>query len=355
MTKSFSHPPAKLCLLRLSAIGDVSHVLPTLRTLQHHWPEAEITWIIGKTELALVRDIAGIEFIVYDKSQGWRALFNLVRLLRHRRFDLLLNMQASLRATLASLAVHTPLRLGFDRARARGLQWLTTNMTINPSPCQHVLDSFLAFPQALGLEIPEIRWDIPIPEEACNKVKELLPKQQPFLVINPCSSLRARNYRNWSPLSYARIADNASEKYGMVTVLTGGPSPYEMAYAEEITRAARTNLFNLVGRTSLNELLAVLSLARVTIAPDTGPAHLANAVGTPVVGLYATSNPERTGPYLRRELTVNAYPRAVQAEFGKPVELIPWGRRVRNPNAMDLISTDEVLEKLAMALTPQRA
>jgi heptosyltransferase I len=346
MSLRFHTPPKSLCLLRLSAIGDVSHVLPTLRVLQKAWPATRITWIIGKTELALVRDIPDVEFIVFDKTKGWQAYRELRRALKGRTFDLLLHMQISLRASLASLAVKAPIRLGFDRKRARNLQWLFSTHKIAAVPRQHVLDSFLEFPRALGLDVANVEWDIPIPDAARSKVRELLPRDQPLIAINPCSSVRIRNYRNWNVEAYAKIIDYAAEKFGMVTVLTGGPSAMEIDYAAAIEKKATTKPLNLVGKTSLKELLAVLECAAVVVAPDTGPAHLANAVGTPVIGLYATSNPERTGPYLNRELTVNRYPEALLEEKGKTVDEVRWGQRVRNPGAMELIEVSDVLERL---------
>lgn len=350
MTKPLAQPPRNLCILRLSAIGDVSHVLPVLRILQQQWPDTAITWIIGKTELALVEDIPGVQFVVYDKTQGWQAQYQLFKSLKTQKFDLLLNMQASLRASLASLAVRAPLRLGFDRARAKGLQWLVTSETIAAVPKQHVLDGFLEFPKFLGLDTAITTWDIPIPETAFSRVLPFLPKEKPFLVINPCSSMRIKNYRNWSVESYAKILDFASQKHGMPTVLTGGPSATEKAYAARIEEAALRKPINLVGKTSLKELLAIMTQAAVVIAPDTGPAHLANALGKPVIGLYATSNPDRTGPYLNRELTVNCYPQAVQEELGKSVAEVAWGQRVRNPDAMQLITFEDVRDKLDIVL-----
>ncbi len=110
----------------------------------------------------------------------------------------------------------------------------------------------------------------------------------------------------------------------------------------QIARLSRCQAVNLIGKTSLKQLLALLERASLLLCPDSGPAHMATAVGTPVVGLYATSNRFRTGPYLSQDLVVDAYPRAVQREFGKSVEEIPWGARVRDPSAMGLISVDEV-------------
>jgi len=344
-------PPKSLCLLRLSAIGDVCHVLPTLRILQNSWPKTKITWIIGKTEFDLVKDIPDIEFIIFDKKKTWKSHVDLWKTLRGRRFDLLLHMQVSLRASLASLAVKTPIRLGFDHKRAKNYQWLFTNQKIAATPGQHVLDSFLEFPKVLGLNTDSVVWDIPIPEAAMNRAKKLLPQDRPFLAINPCSSVRTRNYRNWNTESYAKIIDFAAEKHNMTTVLTGGPSEMERTYALAIERKSTHKPINLVGKTSLKELLAVLQFARIAIAPDTGPAHLATSLHTPVIGLYATSNPERTGPYLNPELTVNKYPEAVQNELKKSVTEVSWGKRVRNPTVMGLITVEEVMGKLQQAVS----
>ncbi|MDW7643577.1 MAG: glycosyltransferase family 9 protein [Desulfuromonadales bacterium] len=333
----------------MSALGDVTHVLPTLRTLQQHWPQCHITWVIGKTEASLVNDIPGVEFIIFDKSQGVKAYRELHEKLKNRRFDVLLHMQAALRASLASLLIRADIRLGFDRARATNAQWLFTNARIAPQKHQHVLDGFLEFSKALGLEPAPLRWDIPIPSAAREAAERMLP-DKPFLVVNPCSSVRARNWRNWSVGSYAAVIDDAFETHGLRTVLTGGPAANEKAYAEAIVTACRHTPVNLVGRTTLKQMLAVLDKATVVIAPDTGPAHIANALGKKVIGLYATSNPERTGPYCHRELTVNRYPEAIEAEYGKDVEELRWGKRVRNPEAMDDISAEMVLIKISQAM-----
>lgn len=351
MTSLISSPPRAICLLRLSAIGDVSHVVPTLRVLQKAWPQTHISWVIGRAELGLVGDIEGVEFIPFDKKRGWRALLDLRKALRGRHFDLLLNMQVSPRAALASLCIDAPLKLGYDRARGKLLHNLMVNRRIAAIERQHVLDSFLEFPKALGLAVDEVCWDIPIPEAARQKVTELLAPERPYIVINPCSSVRARNYRNWSVESYAGIIDHAAQKFNLQTVLTGGPAQNEIDYAAAIAAKAQAEPLNLVGHTNLKELLAVLAAARAMISPDTGPAHMANAVGTPVIGIYATSNPLRTGPYSHRELTVNAYPAAVREEFGKEVDQVRWGQRVRNPAAMELVKSSEVIDRLEAALS----
>lgn len=274
--------------------------------------------------------------------------------MKARSFDVLLHMQPSLRASLYSLAIQAGIRLGFDSHRAKNQQRLFTNSQIPHVSRQHVVDSFLGFAHSLGLKNSILRWDLPIPRQAREFARQQMPEGMEYLVINPCSSTRIRNFRNWSADSYAQILDYACTDFGLRPVLTGGPCAQEKEYARAICSQTKHPVQNLVGKTKLKQLVAVLARARVVIAPDTGPLHIANAVGTPVVGLYATSNPERTGPYMYQDLVVNRYPDAVRSEFGCKVEELAWGQRVRSKEAMNLISMQDVMEKLKTALQIQK-
>jgi heptosyltransferase I len=346
-------PPKSICLLRLSALGDVSHVLPMLRTLQAHWPQTAITWIIGKTEHGLVGDLPGVDFIIFDKSKGVAAYRELRRALQGRRFDVLLHMQAALRASLASLLVKAELRIGFDRPRAKDMQWLFTNRTIAARPREHVLESFFGFTEALGISERQLRWEIPIPEEARHFAAEQLPDDgRRTLLISPCSSMA---YRDWSSSGYAAVAAYAIRQHHMKVVLCGGKSRREWLMAAEIMgkldcEGCLDSVNNLVGSTNLKQLFAVLARADVVLAPDAGPAHLATAAGTPVIGLYACTNPDRARPYLSRDYVVNHYPEAVLAKYGKPVAELPWGIRVKEPGTMLRITPDEVCAMLDRVL-----
>ncbi len=342
----FERPPARVCVLRLSALGDVCHTLPVVRTLQAEWPDTELTWVIGKLEAQLLAGLDGVELVVFDKRGGWREFRNLRRRLADRRFDVLLQMQAALRASLLARCIRAPVRLGFDRRRAVDFQWLFTTHRIAAREREHVMDGLFGFTDALGIARRPIRWDIPVPPGDRDWARRELGSHPRVVVISPCSSQRARNYRNWPVSHYEAVARYAGERLGARVVLTGGPSEFERRYARELCAALRPPPLDLIGRTSLKQLLAVLELADVLIGPDSGPVHLANAVGTPVIGLYATSTPLRTGPYHRREWTVNAYPEALLAEQGKRVEEVRWGRRVRDPAAMERIAVEAVTERL---------
>jgi heptosyltransferase I len=173
-------------------------------------------------------------------------------------------------------------------------------------------------------------------------------------VISPCSSQRFRNYRNWSVANYAAVLRHLIDARGARVVLTGGPSALETQYGEQLQRELggpeNSSVINLIGQTRLKELFAILQVADLVICPDSGPAHMATAAGVPVVGLYATSNRHRTGPYFSQRLVVDRYPEAVQQEFNKPVAALRFGERVRDPGAMDLIRVDDVLTRVDAVL-----
>jgi len=350
-------PPAnaRVCLLRLSALGDVTHMLPVIHTLQTARPGWQLTWIIGRLEHALVGDLPGVEFIVFDKARGWRAYRDLRRALGGRRFDVLLQMQVALRAGVAGRLARAPRRVGFDPARSRDGHGLLVNHRVRPRPRGHVLDGFLDFVDALGIEQRDLRWDLPLPADAREFATDRLPPAQRYLAINACTSARTNNWRNWSAERYAAVVDHAAEAHGLRAVLTGGPAAAEKQMARAIAARARAPVVDLVGQTTPKQLAAVLARAAVAVAPDTGPAHIANAVGTPVLGLFATSNPERTGPYCWREWCVNRYPEALAAETGQDVATARWGRRVRRPEAMARITAAEVNDRLDHLITGHAA
>jgi heptosyltransferase I len=351
--QTFVTPPEKVCILRLSAIGDTCHVVPLLRTMQAAWPQTRFSWVIGKLEAKLMSLIPDVELITVDKGAGLAAYKRLrTDMQRRGAFDLLLHLQLSIRASAAAALIPAPVKLGFDKPRARELQWLFTNARIAERSREHVLDSFLGFADTLGLARKPLRWDIPLPPAALIYARALIPDSQPTLVISACSSHRARN---WLPARYAAVADHAAEKHGMRVILCGGPSSDERAMAQTIAEHARVPLVDQVGKDTLPELLALLDRATVLVSPDSGPAHMATMVGTPVIGLYAATNPARSGPYLSRRWCVNAYDEAARKLVGKPAAELPWTRKIEVPGAMELISIAAVTARLdeLLALAPE--
>lgn len=353
MLASLDLPPKKLCIIRLSAIGDTCHTVPVVRAIQHAWPETSITWVIGRVEHGLMAGLEGVDFVVLDKRRGLRGYGDVRRRLRGERFDLVLHMHASMRANLVSLMISKKVTLGFDRERARDYQWLFCSEHIPSVHHQHVMDGLFEFATALGIERTTPRWDIPVSESDREFAEACIDVTRPSLVISPCTGQRLRNYRNWSVERYAEIADHVTDTYGAKIILTGGSTALEAEYGERIGEQTRCHPVNLIGKTTLKQLLSLLGRATTLLCPDSGPAHMATAVGTPVVGLYATSNRHRTGPYKSQDLVVDKYPEAVRREFNSSVDEVRWGRRVRDPNAMSLISVPDVIEKLGLAFARQ--
>jgi heptosyltransferase I len=350
MQLPFGQPPHSLCIVRLSAIGDTCHTVPVVRAIQDAWPTTKLTWIVGKVEHSLLAGLEGVEFIVLDKGLGLRGYAAVRRALGGRRFDALLHMHASTRANIVSTFVSAPLRIGFDRARARDQQWLFTNTKLPARRERHVMDGLFEFAELIGVQKPaRPRWDIPVGAADEAAIAPLFKKSNRTLVISPCTGQRFRNYRNWRAEWYAQIADYAAQRYGAYVLVTGGNTEVEQSYGRDIAAAARFQVQNLIGKTTLKQLLAILARASVVLCPDSGPAHMATAVATPVVGLYATSNRHRTGPYFSQHLVVDKYPEAVAAEFRRPIESLRWGQRVRDPAAMSLITVADVVAKLDAA------
>ncbi len=136
----------------------------------------------------------------------------------------------------------------------------------------------------------------------------------------------------------------------MRIILCGGPSALERKTGADIEAAMKTPAINQIGKDTLPQMLALLERATLLIAPDSGPAHMATMVRTPVVGLYAATNPARSGPYLSRPWCVNAYPEAARRYRGRPPERLPWTEKIEERGVMDLIKVAQVTAKLDQAL-----
>jgi heptosyltransferase I len=329
--------PRSICLLRLSALGDATHMVPLIRTLRRAWPNLAITWILGKGEAKLMEGLDGVELLVFDKSAGVRGVLALRKALAGRRFDVLLQMQLALRANLLSAFVRADRRIGYDVARSKEGHSLFINERISAGG-HHVLDAFGKFCEPLGLTQDRVEWSLPVPESARTWAAEQLPGDQPTLIVSPCSS---HTLRNWRADRYAAVADHAADQ-GWRIAICGGRSELERRTGDEILRAMRHPAIDLIGKDTLKQLLALLERATLVLSPDSGPAHMANAMGTKVIGLFACTDRERCGPYSDLRWSVNHYDEASRKFMGKPASELRWGKRVEFPGVMDLISVEEV-------------
>lgn len=344
---SLSGEPKKICILRLSALGDVTHVFPVVRAIQNQWPDAEITWICGTFEYKLLKLFGNIRFITFNKKNGFKEYFSLWQQLKREKFDVLLHMQVAARANIASIGIKADIRLGWDKARSRDFHQLFINHAIPAANCQHQVNGFLSFAQALGIAVDKPVWDVPVTPAADQFANKYISDGQRTLIISACSS---HKLRNWTAERYAAIADYAIEKHQMQVILSGGPTAIEVNMATDIVANMKYQALNLVGKDTLEELIALLSKATVVVSPDSGPAHLANAVGVPVIGLYACTWSKRSGPYNSLAYCVDKFELAAEKFLNKPVSALRWGTKIELPGVMELIAVDEVCTKLDLVL-----
>ena len=344
--------PLSLCIIRLSAIGDVCHTLAVVQAIQRKYPDAEITWIIGKTEAMLMQDLPNIRLIPFDKKSGWKGIFTIWKQLSHKRFDFLLNMQTAFRASILSLGIKADKKMGFNKDRAREMQWLFTNQKVEQTTSPHVLDGQMMFAKAIGVTDLTPKWQLPIPTETVEKAKQWLDPMRKNVVISPCSS---KAEKDWLIERYADIA-NWLIAQNINVILVGSPAKRELEMTACIQQLA-LDVQNLVGKTSLKELAALLKLADLVISPDTGSAHIASIQGTPVIGLYAIHNPRRTAPYNDQQNVISVYDEVVQTYYGKPWQALPWATKAKSKtgeNLMARISVESVKQKVVEILAINR-
>ena len=340
--------PDNICIVRLSALGDVTHAVPVVRAIQRHWPQTRITWICATLEHKLLSALDGINFIVVDKKSGWGGYYRLWRQLAGQRFDIMLQMQTSARANITGALVKADIKLGWDRLRARDFHRFFMTHSIPQTRFEHQVQGHLSFARCIGLEASEPEWNFPVSEEAITFVNDLIPGNARVLLISPCSS---HVHRNWRAERYAAVADYASERHGMTVVLSGGPSALEASMGATIEAAADSPLINLIGKDTLPQLVALLQRADVVLTPDSGPTHLANALGTPVIGIHACTWSKRSGPYNSLQLCVDKFAEAAQRYRNSTPEQLRWGTRIEQEGVMDLVEVDDVLDCLEQALT----
>lgn len=331
----------EICVLRLSALGDASHALAVIQAIQQQRPNWKITWILGAFEAKLFRHVPDITIVPFHKKLGLSAYRQLSRDLKGKRFDILLHMQLSLRANLAAMRVKAKRRIGYDRARSKEGHGWVIHERIEPADGPHVLDTLFQFLPAIGLKLQPPAWHWTIAEKDAAFAQSVLTDSKPHVIISPCSS---HPRRNWRAEYYAQVAD-AAHRLNLSVVLCGGPSQIERDMADTIIHNCQHPPLDLVGKDTLPQLMALLAQAALVITPDSGPAHLANMVGTPVLGLYASTDAKRSGPYHSQKLTINRFPEAWTV-FGKKGKRPKWGTRLEQEGVMDLITPESVIARM---------
>lgn len=325
--------PLRILIVRLGAIGDVINTLPFLNTLRDAFPSAHIAWVIEKKSFPIVEGHRALsEAILFPRETWVRDAVRFVRSLRKARFDWVFDLQRILKSALISCAAGGGTRFAFDRKRCKELTWLFPAKRIPACPApRHMLDQYLEFARFIGIPAGRPRWDIFVSPENERRAEQMLAGATGRPVVLNLGASKGQNL--WMPERWALLADELSRRHTVDIVLTGGPQD-RMRAETVLSLVAAARPVDLVGKTGLKELACVLRRAALVISCDTGPLHLAVAMGSPVVGLYGPADPVRTGPY-------------------GGLEFVVQGPRGRGP--MEEIRVDDVLAVAERCLAKQAA
>ena len=330
--------PNNICIVMMSAIGDAVHVLPVINALKRGNPRSRITWVLQPAAASLVRGHRSVdEIIIFERARGMAAFTNIAAELRKRRFDLVINLQVYFKAGIVTALTKAPVKLGFDRRRARDLNWLFTNRRIPAGPPRHVQDQYFEFLTALGVSPEPVEWDLgPWPNERAwqRRFKSSIDRPIASIVVGT-----SKAEKDWIPERWAEVADALHERYGLQVVLVGGNSPREQASELIVMGKTKHKPRSELG-SGLRNLVSILDASALVLSPDTGPLHMSVALNRPVIGLYGYTNPKRAGPYRRfQDLIIDAY--------GDPGEDYPISMEYRT-GRMKRIETRHVLDKVAL-------
>jgi heptosyltransferase I len=322
----------------MSAIGDAVHVLPVITALERHDPGAHVTWVLQPGPASLVRGHPSVdEIVIFEKRRGLRGLLDVRRALARQKFDVVLDLQVYIKAGLVTALSNAPVKLGFDRARARDLNWLFTTRRIRASPPGHVQDQYLEFLEELGVPASPVTWGLGPWANERDAQRELIREiPGPIATIVIGSS---HPEKEWLPDRWAALSDALYDRYGLTPVLAGGRSERELETEREIIRLARHRPHSTLG-IPLRGLVGLIDASELVISLDTAPLHMSVALDRPVISLMGYNNPKRVGPYRRfGDLLIDAY--------GEPGEDYPITIAHRT-GRMARIQVADVLEKVAL-------
>lgn len=323
-----------LLIVKLSSIGDVVHALPVAVALRRRHPNAHITWVVEDWTAPLLHGHHAIDRIVTFPTMRWgsvgptwlRSFKDAVRSLRSASYDISIDLQGLLKSAAVALLSRSPVRIGIHEQREGA--HLVSHAVSRPPGRLHVVEDYLRCAELFGATPAPVSFALPVQPEAIASIARRLyemriPAEAPLIVINPSASVA---WETWPLAHWARVA-SALSTAGTV-ILVGGPAQ-KFRHAE-LARQAAQPLHDLTGRTTLTELVALLNRCAIHIAPDTGSAHIAAALGRPVVSLHGPTPPWRKAPYGYEDLVVQG---AGQCGVGCP-RFCVRGRRCL-PNTTD--------------------
>lgn len=297
----------RLLIVRLGAVGDIIHTLPLAAALRRQFPDATIDWAVDEryAELLELTPVVDRPIVLASRSRPAAAAWLAFRReLRDGGYDVALDVQGLGKSAAAVWLSGATRRVGFAPPflRERWARW-GYDETIHPGNPRHVIDRNLGILAAVGEREPgAVAWSFPLEVPPSGLVDEVRagfePSSERYAVLNPNAAWPTKR---WPPERFAAIATHLREAHGLPSVVVWGPGDGESSGA--VVEAAGGAAM-LAPETSLAELAALLREAAVVVSGDTGPLHLAAALGVPIVGLYGPSDPARNGPWAEADLVV---------------------------------------------------
>ncbi|MBX3027481.1 glycosyltransferase family 9 protein [bacterium] len=286
--------PERLLIILLGAIGDVVCGMPLAQRLRAGWTRTRIMWAVEPAAAPLLAHHPAVDdVLVFRRGGGAPALLRMLRGLRERRADVVLDLQRHFKSGLFSWATRAPRRVGFHWRNSREGNWFFNTETIEPVQTFTLkVTHFQRFADRLGVLPAPLTFGLAATAEERQRVATLLADAGERPAVLYVGSTWPS--RRWLPAATAELC-RLLRALGLPVVLVGGPA--DAAFAEAVGAAGAGPLINLVGRTGLRDVIAVMERAAVAIGPDTGPMHIAAAVGAPVVALFGATSPRRSGPW----------------------------------------------------------
>ena len=326
----------RIGIILLSAVGDVVHALPVINALKRARPRAHITWLLQDAGAALLQGHPAVdEILLFRRKAGLAGFVQMAAQLRERPFDVVLDLQCYLKATVLTALCRAPVKIGLDPARAREFNWLVNNHHLLQRPVNHVQEHFLEFLDYLKIPREPMEWNLgPWSNERPWQAEffRAIPGPRVALVAGTSNPKK-----DWLPERWAELNDRLHCDFGLTTVLVGAQTTREVALGQKMAAECRHPPVNALG-SGLRRLVAILDGCDLVISPDTGPLHLAGALGKPVIGLYGYNSPARVGPW-RQD------PRLLVDAFHDPGES-PQMTFTHRPKRMEKILVADVLDRV---------
>lgn len=335
-----------ILIIRMSAIGDVIHALPVARALKKADPSIRITWIVERLAYDLLTNNPDIdELILFRRKEFTSSLSGFARnippftrFLQSKQFDLSLDLQGLFKSAVIAKMANAPKRLGY--CDMRELSWLVSKPVCGPHQNENIVERYLDVVRHLGVEVDEPEWVINVTDEERSNAAAALERagvdvEKPYIVMAPATSWQSKC---WPVESYATLVNLLEEEYGWPIVIIGAAN--DTLLAQQIAQLSQGPVHDLTGQLTLKELAYVEQQGEVFIGGDTGPMHLASAVGAPVVAIFGPTDPRKYGPYGKCSVVVR-----------REVSCGPCHKRTcANPECMKAVTPQQVLEAVRTLL-----